>query len=263
MWRRAGESYNACIHKSASWTWCSCMSPFFHPPLLLSIQFMSLFCPIIYLSLFCRGWKLSPQRKQKNTSHLAHTKKRELVYAELFLVSKATSCYIFRAMYTSLLCACSYVVLSIFFHLSYCHCRIHLKPISVTPLSAPQFASHSRNVDHKKAVFTFNIFLFNPPVFMCISPIMVELFLPLHFSNWQSSEWIWCERLSGKNSLLLMLWWEFFPSSDWEKKKWKYMYMFECEYEIGFVLWYCCHCSWNANMKKVAAELSVYSEKKC
>lgn len=60
---------------------------------------------------------------------------------------------------------------------------------SPTPLSPD---SHSRNVDHKKAVFTFNIF-FTPPVFMCVSPMMVEkkLFLPLHFSNWQSSEWIY------------------------------------------------------------------------
>lgn len=79
--------------------------------------------------LFIRSRAMfTPQRKQKNTSHLAHTKR--VVGA---FVSKATSCYIFCAMYTSLLCACSYVVLSIFFPsfslFSPCHCRIHLKPI--------------------------------------------------------------------------------------------------------------------------------------
>lgn len=116
--------------------------------------------------LFIRSRAMfTPQRKQKNTSHLAHTKR--VVGA---FVSKATSCYIFCAMYTSLLCACSYVVLSIFFPsfslFSPCHCRIHLKPIF--------FPSHSSlsfyyDVDHKKAVFTFNIF--NPPIFyMFFSP---------------------------------------------------------------------------------------------
>lgn len=65
--------------------------------------------------LFIRSRAMfTPQRKQKNTSHLAHTKR--VVGA---FVSKATSCYIFCAMYTSLLCACSYVVLSIFFLLSH------------------------------------------------------------------------------------------------------------------------------------------------
>lgn len=66
-----------------------------------------------------------------------------------------------------------------FSHLSYCHCRIHLKPISFT---AHTFASHSRNVDHKKAVFTFNIFFHPPPAFyMHVSPMVENFFC--HFTS--------------------------------------------------------------------------------
>lgn len=267
---RAGESYNACIHKSASWTWCSCMSPFFSSSLFF-YRFSSCrsFAPsyISLIPIHFSGVGSSPQRKQKNTSHLAHTKKNESLCMRSF-VSKATSCYIFHAMYTSLLCACSYVVLSIFSSL-----LLPLPNPSQTNFILP-LASHSRYVDHKKAVFTFNIF-FTPPVFMCVSPMMVEktffatsLFKLAKLRMNMVWEAVLSMRMLKKIFSIADAVMGIFPTlTEWEEKKEMevYVYMFESEYEIGFVLCYCC--SWNANIKKVAAELfpqyTAQREKKC
>lgn len=146
--------------------------------LLLSIQFMSLFCPIIYipltiLHLFIRSRAMfTPQRKQKNTSHLAHTKR---VGA---FVSKATSCYIFCAVqcihhfYVLAHMWCSAFFLSFFFILLTLFLAIaeSISNQSFSPHTPRTFnfssssSSSSFDVDHKKAVFTFNIFT---PFFMC------------------------------------------------------------------------------------------------
>lgn len=171
----------------------------FFPSSLFFYRFSSCrsFAPsyISLIPIHFAGVESSPQRKQKNTSHLAHTKNESLCMRSF--VSKATSCYIFHAMYTSLLCACSYVVLSIFFSSLLLPLPNPSQTNFIHSPTPPSPDSHSRNVDHKKAVFTFNIF-FTPPVFMCVSPMMVEKNFFCHFTfqiGKAQNEYIWCERL--------------------------------------------------------------------
>lgn len=165
---------------------------------------VSIFCALsffFYRFSSCRSFapshisphsQCSSQRKQKNTSHLVYTKKKSLCMLWSF-VSKATSCYIFHAMHTSLLCACSYVVLSIFFFISLIAIAESISnqfQLTTHFHIIPPIRSHSHNVDHKKAVFTFNFFFHPTSFYMCINPswLRKKLFLPLHFSNWQSSK---------------------------------------------------------------------------
>lgn len=151
MWR----AYSACIHKSASWTWCSFMSPFFTLATACCSSFIdsvhvALLPPIIYLSFpFISRvfWFEALRRGSRKIHHTWRTQKKELLYAELCIWSNIMLHIHIQCIHHFYMLA--HMWYSAFFHLSYCHCRIHLKPIS---FGVYTLASHSRNIDHKKAV---------------------------------------------------------------------------------------------------------------
>lgn len=160
---RESHAMHAYINQLAEHDVVSCLH-FFPLATALFYRFSSCrsFAPIIYLSL-PPIWKLSAEEAEKYIT--LGVQKRTCVCGALYLkqhhVTYSMQCihqfYVLAHMWCS----------AFFFHLSYCHCRIHIKPISFTP--PPIRFSLSWMYIIKKQSFTFNIFSPNSEFFyVCI-----------------------------------------------------------------------------------------------
>lgn len=118
---------------------------------------------------------------------------------------------------------------SAFFHLSYCHCRIHLKPIS---FGVYTLASHSRNVDHKKAVLhsTPN------PLFLYVSPMVENFFCHFTFQIGKAQNEYGVSKKNIPSYCCCDGNFCNLKKSERKRNGSLCVHVWKCEYEIGFVL---------------------------